>query len=274
VSFVVAIAELKGAAEDEAPALAADLGATAYDARLLLAGGTPAVIRTTPDKALALDLLGKLRARGHGAVACDAAAVVASGDMVSMRRLRLGETAVTLDDRPGESLPYAGILALVAAVHRRRQDTDVQTKETKLSVGRAVITGGLSFTRTVKTQAHASTEERAGVLYVFRRDGATPWILHEHGTSWAGLAGHAGQAGQTRAPAPSEGENFRNAVRLLRELAPGAVFDDRLVTRRATERAVLTALPGKTTVTTSSEAGVDLLAHIVAMWSARTRPFR
>jgi hypothetical protein len=268
MSFVVAIAELKGAVEEEAPALAADLGATAYDARLLLAGGTPAVVKTTPDKALALELLGKLRARGHGAVACDVGAVVASGDMISMRRLRLGETAVTLEDHPDASLPYDGILALVAAVHRRRHDTDVQTKQTKLSVGRAVMTGGLAFTRTVKTQAHASTEERTGVLYVFRKDGATPWILHEHGTSWVGLAGLG------RTPAPSEGENFRLATRLLRELAPGAAYDERLVTRRAAERAVLTALPGKTTVTTSSEAGMDLLAHLVAMWSARTRPFR
>jgi hypothetical protein len=267
--FVVAIAELKGSIDDEAGPLATDLGATAYDARLLLAGGTPAVVKTTPDKALALDLLARLRARGHGAVACDAAAVVPYNAMISMRRLRLGETAVTLDDRPGETLAYDAVLALVAAVHRRRHDTDVQTKETKLSVGRAVMTGGLSFTRTVKTSAHATTEERTGVVYVFRRDGGTPWILHEHGTSWAGLAGLG------RTPAPSEGENFRLALRALRELSPGATFDERLVTRRGAERAVLSNIPGKTTVTTSSEAGIDLLAHLVAMWVARSpRPFR
>ena len=259
--FVVAIAELKGTVDAEAAALGADLGVTPYEARLLLAGGTPAVLKTTPDKALALDLLARVRARGHGAVACDASAVVGSGAMVSMRRLRLGEQAVTLDDRPGESLPYDDVLALIAAVHRRRVDTATQTRETKLSVGRAVMTGGMAFTKTVKTDTRSAAEERESVLYVFRRSGATPWILQENGTSWAGVGG---------ALAPSVGENFRLGVERLRALAPGAAFDDRLLTRRAPERASLSGGAGTTTVTTSSDAGMDLLAHLVAMWFARS----
>jgi hypothetical protein len=259
--FVVALAELSGSIEAEAAPLAADLGATPYDARLLLAPGLPAVVKTTPDKALALDLLARVRARGHGAVACDASAVVASAAMVPMRRLRVGEDALTLDDRPGERLPWADVMALVAAVHRRRVDSATQTRETKLSVGRAVMTGGMAFTRTVKTDTRTATEDRDRVLYVFRRSGATPWILHEHGTSWAGLG---------RPLAPSEGENFRLALEVLRSLAPGAAFDDRLVARRAPERAALSGGARTTTVTTSSDAGVDLLAHLVAMWIART----
>jgi hypothetical protein len=259
--FVVAVAELKGTTESEAAALAADLGVTPYEARLLLAPGTPAVVKTTPDRGLALELLARLRARGHGAVACDTSAVVASSAMVAMRRLRVGEQAVTLDDRPGDRLPHDDVLALVAAVHRRRVDTASQTRETKLSVGRAVMTGGMAFTKTVKTDSRSATEDREAVLYVFRRSGATPWILHEHGTSWAGVG---------RPLAPSEGENFRLAVELLRALAPAAAFDDRLVTRRAPERASLSGGGGTTTVTTSSEAGMDLLAHLVAMWFARS----
>jgi hypothetical protein len=258
--FVVAISELRGAADAEAAALAVDLGVTAYEARLLLAPGAPAVVQTTPDKGVALALLGRLRARGHGAVACEASAVVPAAAMVSMRRLRLGERAITLDDRPDERLPYDDVLALVAAVHRSRTDTATQTRETKLSVGRAVMTGGLAFTKTVKAHAHTAAEERDSVLYVFRRSGSTPWILHEHGTSWAGLG---------RPLAPSEAENYRVAVSALRELARGAVFDDRLTTRKAPETASLSGGAHTTTVRTSSSAGVDLLAHLVAMWVAR-----
>ncbi len=255
--FVVALTELRGAPEAEAAALAGDLGTTAYDARLLLAAGMPAVVRTTPDKAAALDLLARLRARGHGAVACDAAAVVASADMVPMRRPRLGADAVTLDDRPGERLPYDDVLALVAAVHRSRTETATQTRETRLSVGRAVMTGGLAFTKTVKTDSRSSTAEREGVLYVFRRSGATPWILHEHGTSWAGLG---------LVLAPSESENYRAAVAALRERAPGAAFEDRLVARRAPETTSLSGGGASTTVRTSSASSVDLLAHLVALY--------
>ena len=258
--FVVAIAELRGSLEDEAAPLAADMGVTAYDARLLLAAGTPTIVKTTPDKAVALDLLARVRARGHGVVACDAAAVVSSDEMVAMRRPRLEEDAVTLDDRPDERLPYADVLALVPAVHQRRVDTATQTRETKLSMGRALMTGGMAFTKTVKTNTRNATEERDVVLYVFRRSGAPPWLLRERGTSWAGLG---------LPLAPSESENYRAAVAALRERAPGATFDERLMTRKAGERSSLSGGGGSTTVKTSSQAGVDLLAHVMGLWIAR-----
>jgi hypothetical protein len=194
-------------------------------------------------------------------VACDSSAVVSSLDMVSMRRPRLEEDAVVLDDRPGERLPYDDVLALIPAVHHRRVDTATQTRETKLSMGRALVTGGMSFTKTVKTNTRSATEERDVVLYVFRRSGAPPWILREHGTGWAGLG---------LPLAPSESENYRAAVAALRERAPRATFDDRLMTRKAGERSALSGGGGSTTVKTSSEAGVDLLAHLLALWIARS----
>jgi hypothetical protein len=69
--FVVGIARLAGALQDELPALAADLGMTAYDARMLLAPGIPALVLVTPEKSKALGLLGSLRARGHESLAFD-----------------------------------------------------------------------------------------------------------------------------------------------------------------------------------------------------------
>jgi hypothetical protein len=258
--FVVALTELHGAFDDEAAPLAADLGATAYDARLLLAAGMPAIVKTTHDKGAALELLSRLRARGHGAVACDAAAVVSSEDMVAMKRPRLDAEAATLDDRPGQTLPYSDILALLPAVHQRRLETATQTRETKLSMGRAVMTGGMAFTKTVKTNTRNATEERDVVLYVFRRSGAPPWLLRERGTAWVGLG---------LPLAPSESENYRLAVAALRERSPAATFDDRLMTRKAAERSSLSGGGASTTVKTSSQAGVDLLAHLLALWIAR-----
>jgi hypothetical protein len=260
--FVVAILELRGRLEDEAAALATDLGTTAYDARMLLASGTPAVVRTTDDKAQALDLLARLRGRGHGAAACDATAVVASGSMVAMRRFRLGPTAITLDDRPGEQLAYDDLLALLAAVHRTRAHTETHTSEKKLSIARAVITSGLSMTKTVKKESHAAVEERENVLYLFRRSGAPPWILREGGVGdWSGH-------GQPLAA--SRLENFRLTVGALRARAPGATYDERLVTRKVQERASLAVGAGSKSVTTSSDATVDLLAHLLALWIARS----
>jgi hypothetical protein len=258
--FIVAVTDLHGPVEDEVAALAADMGATAYDARLLLAAGMPAIVKTTPDRALALALLTRLRARGHGAVACDGSAVVSCEDMVAMRRPRLEADAVTLDDLPAERLPYADVLALLPAAHQRRVDTATQTRQTKLSMGRALMTGGVAFTKTVKTNTRNATEERDVVLYVFRRSGEPPWLLRERGTGWAGLG---------LPLAPSESENYRLAVAALRERAPGATFDDRLMTRKASERSSLSGGGGNTTVKTSSQAGVDLLAHLLALHIAR-----
>ncbi len=260
--FAVALAELAGTVDAEAAALAADLGTSAYDARLLLAAGLPALVRTTPDRAQALDLLARLRGRGHRAVACDAAAVVSSGAMVAMRRFRLEDGAVALDGDEA-ALPYGDIVALIAAVHRRRTDTESRTQESKFSMSRALLTSGLSMTKTVTTRAHTSSEEREGVLYAFRRSGATPWILREHGTAWGSLG---------PAVAATESENFRRAVTALRERAPGAAFDERLVTRKASGRAAVSGGAGATTVTTSSDAAIDLLAHLLALWLARAAP--
>jgi hypothetical protein len=266
-AFVVALTELASPAEAEASALAVDIGATAYDARLLLAAGLPAVVKTTPDRAAATDLLARLRTRGHGAVAFDASAVVASADMVTMPRPRLADDAIEAGDPADARLPYEDVLALLLATHRRRTDASTETRETKLSMGRALMTGGMAFTNTVKTETHAATEEREAVLYLFRKSGETPWILREHGTAWTGLV----EAG---ALSPSEGENFRRGVTALRQRAAGAAgaaFDDRLARRRATERTTVASGTGMT-VKTSSEAGVDLLAHVLALWLSKQPP--
>jgi len=41
------------------------------------------------------------------------------------------------------------------------------------------------------------------------------------------------------------------------------------MTRKAGERSMMSGSGGNTTVKTSSEAGVDLLAHLQALWIAR-----
>jgi hypothetical protein len=261
--YVVAIAELNGAIEAETGPLASDLGITAYETRLLLAPGTPALVLTTVDKEQAIDLVARLRARGHVAIAFDASAVVASRAMTSMRRFRLHAESISLDDQPNEQLPYESVVALVAAVHRQRTQNEGEVRERKLSVGRAVMSGGLVMTRTVKHDTRSVTEGREPVLYLFRRGAGTPWILRERGTSWVGLG---------RPVVPLAADNFRSAVGALRERMPRAAYDDRLVTRRsAPERMLVVGGAGSTTRTTSSEAGIDLLAHLVALALTRAR---
>ena len=65
-------------------------------------------------------------------------------------------------------------------------------------------------------------------------------------------------------------ENFATTIRLLRERAPGARYDERLVRmQRAPERAALQGTGARSTVTTSSSSGVDVLAHLLALSFSR-----
>ena len=69
--FVVAIAELAHALEEEAVPLAASLGLTAFDVRTRVAGVLPKVIAQFAEREGAERALASIRARGHGASMCD-----------------------------------------------------------------------------------------------------------------------------------------------------------------------------------------------------------
>jgi hypothetical protein len=257
---VIAITEPATTVDAAVPALASDLGLTAYETRLLLAAGMPALVRRAEEPA-AIALTAKLRARGHRVVACDESDVVPSSGMIDMRRLRLGPSAVSLDDRAGVELRFDDVLAFISARHRHHTQTSTATSERKFSASRTLISGGLVTTTTVKSEAQRATDRSEQVLYVFRRSGGTPWILREHGGNWSGLGCPL---------AASSTENFRLAVGLLRGRTPGAVYDDRLRSRKTSpERMETTSTKGATTVETSSEGGIDLLAHVLALWIAQ-----
>jgi hypothetical protein len=137
---------------------------------------------------------------------------------------------------------------------------------------RALMSGGLVIRKATTREVVERTELRERVLYVFRRSGGTPWLLHETGTNYSTLG---------PALRPSQHENFQTTVAMLRERAAGATYDERLAARRNfPERATLTGGAqgggGRThTSTVSSDAGVDLAAHLLALWIAkRGRPYR
>ncbi len=263
---VVALVELAGPIEAEAAALAADLGTTAYEERLKLAAGLPAIVLKSADPAIARALIDKLRARGHAAVGCNAAEVVPSSAMVAVRRFAFEPDAFVLPDVAGGRLPWDDVLALFRAMHTTRTETRTETKSRKFSAGRALLTGGLSMTKTVASEERSQVTDRDQVLYVFRAGGDTPWILRERGTQYTGLGAELG---------PSSAQNFLTTLARLRARAPRAHYDERLMTpRSAPIRASRTgAGSSQESQILSSGGGVDLLAHLLAQWvSTRAAP--
>ena len=260
---VVAIVALGRSVEEEAPKLAADLGLTAYETGMMLRAPMPVIVLRTDDRARTIDLLAKLRSRGHDAVACALDAVTSSDDMFRPKAFRFDAgDFIGIGHGEEHRLPLTAISALVRATHVTRTEDVIVDRQRKISIGRAALTGGLLATKTAEKESTRVTHEREPVLYVFRAD-APPWLLTSTQLRYDGLA---------QDMKISKMENFEVLVRSLRELAPSAAFDMRLLSVRANTTVIAA---GPKHLATSSSAALDVLAHIVAMSLARTaRPYR
>ncbi|CAN5169392.1 hypothetical protein BH11MYX1_BH11MYX1_38240 [soil metagenome] len=217
--IVVALAMLGTPLEAEAKALAADLGSTAYEVRLKLTAGLPAIVLSTVDEDAARAVLAKLRARGHRALLVHAAAVVPHSAMVIMRSFELEPDALV---QTGERLPWGEITALVRARHHHQHDSVEKVKTKKFDLGRAVASGGLIMRKTTTKEVVTHHENTEQVLYVFRGAGEVPWLLRQE---------HANYSGLGTLLAPTAILNFGIAVQELRKRAPDARFDDSLIRR-------------------------------------------
>jgi hypothetical protein len=219
--FVVAIVELRGPAEGLAQ-LAIDLETTVYELKLTLSAGFPAVVLATVDEARATGAVTAIRRHGHRAVMCDRATMVKSGAMTSLRDFQLDRDAL-LATASGESLPYSDVLGLLRASHRTTTTSTQEVKERKLRPGMAIATGGLVMSKKTTREVTTKTEAREQVLYLFRKSGAAPWILRERAARYMGLGTDL---------RPTSLENFTTTIRRLRELAPMAFYDERLMAGR------------------------------------------
>lgn len=247
--YVVAVVTLARSVEDEAPKLAADLGVTVYEAGLALRAPSPSIVLRTEDRARVHAILGKLRERGHDAVALDAAQIVSSEKMFALRAFRFEPDALVGIAVNGveERLPYGAIAVLVRATHSSRQTSVEKTKERQLSMGRLAMSGGTLPMKTVVKERSTTLEEREAVLYVFR-NGGSPWIVRANKVRYEGLGSDL---------KPVAHDNFATFVSQLRgNAAPHGVYDERLLAVRGG-------------VEPSSAGAVDLLAHLVAIAMAR-----
>jgi hypothetical protein len=261
---IVAIINLARNVEQEAPLLAGDLGLTAYEVGLMLRAPMPVIIMRSDDRARTLDMLSKLRSRGHDATACEAESVVSSMDMFRPRSFRFeGGDLIGIGRGEEHRLPLEDIFALVRAMHSTVVEDTVTNVERRLDFGRAMMSGGLLMTKATTSEAKKISSDREAVLYVFRND-AAPWLLASTELRYDGLGPEMER---------SQRENFEVLLKVLRRNAPSAAFDARLLAQRpATSTVVATSSKH---FATSSSGTIDLLAHIVAISLGRAaRPYR
>lgn len=252
---LVAILSLATPVEAEAPILAEALGVTPYEAALALRVPSPSIVLRTADRAKALDLLAKLRARGHDAVACDEGAVISASEMAHLKTFRLDDDGFDFTSAQGGAgrVRWSEIVAVVRAVHRTRHEHLEKSTSRKIDVGRAAMSAGLMLTKKVTTSAVKAVEEREQVAYVFPSSGA-PVLIRESRVHYDGL----GDARRT-----STVENFAALLAHVRARIPEKAYDERLVAPRPGNEKVQAGPHG--TASASSTDAVDVLAHLVAM---------
>jgi len=240
---LVAIAELSGAPEATVAPLAAALGTTAYELRLVLNGGLPAVVLATVDPARAASAIAAIERTGHAAVTCRRSETTPSARMTALRGFRLDADAVLASAESPARLRYADVGALLRATHRSTVESTEKINERKFRPGMAVLTGGLVLSKKTSREVTTRTDHREQVLYLFPRDGSPAWILREREAHYAGLGADL---------KPTSLENFQTTIQRLRERAPAAAYDDRLMMARSIRG-----------VADGADA-TDLLAHLLA----------
>lgn len=221
---LVAIAELSNdLASAQLKALADDLGTTAYELRLLLNAGLPAVVLATTDESLAQSACAAIARHGHRAIYCDRNRIVPSSSLVVLREFEFTPTALLVDRGSTLTCAYEDISVLLRATHRTVTEQSQEVKERKLRPVMALATGGLVMSKTTVKTVTSTSAQREQVLYIFGRSNDAPWLLRERAARYTGLG---------PAMMPSSFANFAATVTRLRSLAGNAKYDERLITSR------------------------------------------
>lgn len=222
---IVAVYHLGKAVEELSKALAAALGKTVYEARsrLLVPGGGPSVVAVFPEQEKAEGTAAKLRKTGFDAIVLRHEEIESDHTRFLARTSEFNVLSLRAESRQRQNivLPYGDIrLILYGSAITVHTETKV-VKERKFSVGKAIMTQGLLMTKGTKREVRTEEQNRERFLYLYAPNQPTV-VLRENALTYDS-PGKARQA--------SRAANFNYVVSMLRRQSPGAVFDDRLLTR-------------------------------------------
>ncbi len=254
---VVAVTRWGSPLQEELPELATRLGVVAYDLRLRLAGGLPCMFARVEDGMEAAAHVEFLRARGHGAVACDTEAVPGPEDQLVPVDFELTASAFRGNSTKGRrfELPYTEIVAMVHVACVTSAEHIVTTQEKKFALGRAVLSGGMVLRKKVDRVDKTVTDEQEQMIYLFSRSDQVPCVCKELTLRYEGL-------GDQRQLATVQ--NFATLSKRLRTLAPDAFHDQRLLThKRRADISVFAGGAKERRIETSSARENDLAAFLL-----------
>jgi hypothetical protein len=197
-------------------------GLAAVDLHNRLSGPLPRVLLSEADPDRAAGLAEALEAQGFVILTCDPAAVPGDDERVVARSLAFGPEGVRVASERGASdlIPPGAILLLQRGVRSITKTTVTEGTERKLSLGRALLTGGLVVTESGETTEVQRSTTHEPFLLLHRRDGKPDVVLYERRLDYRPSLGPA--------LALSSGPNFEATTAQVRAVAGDAAYDDRL----------------------------------------------
>jgi hypothetical protein len=222
---VVAVYNIGEDREQLAKALSSALGKTVLEARARLnAPGTgPFVVGVFGEETGAAGLAGRLRAGGFHAAVLGEDDIARETGAWEVRRFDLNERELSVGSSNGESRAdaYPGIDLILRGTGITSSTTTETTKQRTFSLSRAVLSSGLSVTKTTKTVRDVTSQEREGFFILYSRD-EPPLAFRENRLLYDSL----GPARQ-----PSRSANFSLLLAELRSRCPAVRYDERLLSR-------------------------------------------
>ncbi len=222
--YVLAIYDLPEDRETLGAPLAEALGKTLYEAnaRLRSPGSGPFIVGVFEGPDAAKEMRDKLRAAGFQVTAVSHDDVAKEGETFLASDFSFEEQEIHVASKQGESLdvPYGSVYMLLHGVGTSSFSSSTDTvTEKKFSVGRAVMTSGLSTTKKVSTTVKSTQEVREPFIRVYA-EGIPVLVFRESGLRFEGLGDEL---------QPTRIANFNLVVSRLQEKCPQADFDNRLL---------------------------------------------
>lgn len=205
--------------EKAVAALATAAGITPAEARLRLVTEPPMLLALAPPERVDA-LLAALRHGGLTVLALDAA-VPSDAERTVVRTVQFGPTAATFQPRtaPPVQLPWTEVGALLRGSRLVRSETETVHTSKKGSLAMAIVSQGLKTSRTVERTERSQQDETEQVIFVYGRGGQR-MVLRERELDFSCL----GPAMQ-----PTRLANMVTLARLLKDKAPQAFYDERLL---------------------------------------------
>ena len=216
-----------------APTLATALGVSPYEARsrLQVPEGGPAIAATYASADQAQPVAARLQALGVQTWICDGSIAKEVGAF-QVRSFELATSGLrcTSRDNMHREVEWSEVELIVHGISTVSETTHENHKKRELSLGRAIVSGGLMVHKTTTTQSTSTKSTSEGVLVLYSSNWP-PICLREYGLLFQSLGD------QMR---PARAANFIYLTDVIRKHASNAIFDNRLV-RRVIQQQILGA---------------------------------